>query len=44
LYVAEAGVNSVAVLDVSDPTSPKLLGRIGTGWYPTGVTVSFRIE
>jgi hypothetical protein len=40
LYVAEAGVNSVAVLDVSDPTSPKLLGRIGTGWYPTGVTVS----
>ena len=40
LYVAEAGLNSVAVLDVSRPTTPKLLGRIPTGWYPTSVTVS----
>jgi YVTN family beta-propeller protein len=40
LYVAEAGLNSVAVLDVTSPTSPVLLGRIPTGWYPTGVTVS----
>ena len=39
LYVAEAGLNSVAVLDVSNPTQPQLLGRIPTGWYPTGVTV-----
>jgi YVTN family beta-propeller protein len=40
VYVAEAGINSVAVLDTTDPTNPKLLGRIGTGWYPTGVAVS----
>ncbi len=40
LYVAEAGLNSVAVLDVSTPTAPKLLGRIPTGWYPTGLAVS----
>lgn len=40
LYVAEAGINSVAVLDVSDPSCPELLGRIPTGWYPTAVTVS----
>jgi YVTN family beta-propeller protein len=40
LYVAEAGLNSVAVLNVSTPAAPKLLGRIPTGWYPTGVAVS----
>jgi YVTN family beta-propeller protein len=40
LYVAEAGLNSIAVLDVSTPTSPVLLGRIPTGWYPTSVAVS----
>ncbi len=40
LYVAEAGINSVAVLDTTPPTQPRLLGRIPTGWYPTGVTVS----
>jgi YVTN family beta-propeller protein len=40
LYVAEAGLNSVAVLDVSVPMTPKLLGRIPTGWYPTAVAVS----
>ncbi len=40
LYVAEAGLNSVAVLNTTDPLSPKLLGRIPTGWYPTAVTVS----
>jgi YVTN family beta-propeller protein len=40
LYVAEAGINSVAVLDVTNPTAPALLGRIPTGWYPTAVTVS----
>lgn len=39
-YVAEAGINSVAVLDTTTPSSPKLLGRIPTGWYPTGVAVS----
>ncbi len=40
LYVAEAGTNSVAVLNVSNPTQPQLLGRIPTGWYPTGLAVS----
>jgi YVTN family beta-propeller protein len=40
LYVAEAGINSVAVLDVSDALHPVLLGRIPTGWYPTALAVS----
>jgi YVTN family beta-propeller protein len=40
VYVAEAGLNTVAVLDTSDPTQPKLLGYIPTGWYPTTVTIS----
>lgn len=40
LYVAEAGLNSVAVVDTTNPTQPKLLGRIPTGWYPTGLTLS----
>jgi YVTN family beta-propeller protein len=40
LYIAEAGINSVAVLDASDPLAPKLLGRIPTGWWPSAVTLS----
>ncbi len=40
LYVAEAGLDSVAVLDVSTPTQPKLLGRIPTGWYPSALSIS----
>ncbi len=40
LYVAEAGINSIAVLDVTDPTNPSLLGRIPSGWYPTAVSIS----
>ncbi|HEY3414011.1 MAG TPA: bifunctional YncE family protein/alkaline phosphatase family protein [Armatimonadota bacterium] len=40
LYVAEAGINSVAVLDASNLLRPRLIGRIPTGWYPTGVTIS----
>ncbi len=40
LYVAEAGLNAVAVFDVSRPFEPRFLGRIPTGWYPTAVTVS----
>ena len=39
-YVAEAGINSVAVLDTTVPTAPKLLGRIPTSWYPTGLSLS----
>ena len=40
LFVAEAGINSVAVIDVTDPLNPNLLGRIPTGWYPTGLAIS----
>ena len=40
LYVAEAGINSVAALDVADPQKPKLLGRIPTGWYPTALALA----
>jgi YVTN family beta-propeller protein len=39
-YVAEAGLNSVAVLDTRQASRPRLLGRIPTGWYPTGVVLS----
>ncbi|MDQ2733150.1 MAG: beta-propeller fold lactonase family protein, partial [Armatimonadota bacterium] len=39
-YVAEAGLNSVAVLDTTDPLHPRLLGRIPTGWYPTNLALS----
>ncbi|RZS86912.1 lactonase family protein with 7-bladed beta-propeller [Motilibacter rhizosphaerae] len=40
LYAAEAGLNSIAVYDLKDPTAPSFRGRIPTGWYPVGVTVS----
>jgi YVTN family beta-propeller protein len=40
LYVAEAGLNSVAVLDTSNPVQPNLIGRIPTNWYPTGLAIS----
>ncbi len=39
-YVAEAGINSVAVLDTKNPEKPKLIGRIPTGWYPSALTLS----
>jgi YVTN family beta-propeller protein len=40
LYVAEAGINSVAVLDTSDPINPKLLSRIPTGWWPSALALA----
>ncbi len=40
VYVAEAGLNSVAVLDTTNPLTPTLLGRIPTDWYPTALSVS----
>jgi YVTN family beta-propeller protein len=40
LYVALAGINAVAVLDVSDPVHPHRLGLIPTGWYPTALLLS----
>ncbi len=39
-YITEGGLNSVLVLDTTNPASPRQLGRIPTGWYPIGVTVS----
>src|SRR5712692_4264463 len=40
LYVAEAGINSVAVLDTTNPLKPVLLGRVPTDWYPTALAGS----
>jgi len=40
VYIAEAGINGVAVLDSSDVLNPKLIGWIPTDWYPTAVTLS----
>ena len=40
VYMAEAGINSVAVLDTHNPAQPVLIGRIPTDWYPTGVVLS----
>ncbi len=39
LYVAEAGINAVAVFNTVNPLNPFFIGYIPTGWYPTGVTV-----
>ena len=40
MFVAEAGLDSVAVLKLRDLGEPKLVGRIPTDWYPTALTVS----
>lgn len=40
VYIAEAGIDGVAVLDSTDVLNPKLLGWIPTDWYPTAVTLS----
>jgi DNA-binding beta-propeller fold protein YncE len=40
LYVALAGIDAVAVLDVSDPLHPHRLGLIPTGWYPCALLLS----
>jgi YVTN family beta-propeller protein len=40
LYVAEGGINSVAVLDTTEPDNPKLINRIPTGWWPTALALS----
>src|SRR5262249_41377016 len=40
VYVAEAGINAVAVLDTTKPMHPRLIGRIPTGWYPSGLVLS----
>lgn len=40
LYVALAGIDAVAVLDVSTPLKPKRLGLIPTGDYPAALALS----
>jgi DNA-binding beta-propeller fold protein YncE len=40
LYVALAGIDAIAVLDVSDPVHPHRLGLIPTGWYPSAIALS----
>lgn len=41
VYVAEAGLNSVAVLEHEGDTQEfHLVGRIPTGWYPTALALS----
>ncbi len=40
LFVALAGIDAVAVLDVSDPLHPHRLGLIPTGWYPSALALS----
>jgi YVTN family beta-propeller protein len=37
LYVAESGINAVAVIDVKDQ---KVLGHIPAGWFPSKIKVS----
>ena len=37
LYVAESGINAVAVIDVADQ---KVMGHIPTGWFPSKIEVS----
>jgi len=40
LYVALAGLDSVAVLDAHNPVVLHRLGLIPTGWYPTALALS----
>ncbi len=40
LYVANAGNNDVAVVDVSQPGAARVQGLIPAGWYPTAVAVT----
>lgn len=37
LYVPNGGSNTVAIVDVADPSKPKIAGFLPTGWYPTAV-------
>jgi DNA-binding beta-propeller fold protein YncE len=40
LFAANAGNNSVAVVDISDPEQSALLGFILTAWYPSALAIS----
>jgi YVTN family beta-propeller protein len=39
LFVTEAGINAVAVYDVSDAIEPLFEGLLPTGWYPSGLVL-----
>ena len=39
LYVAEAGINAVAVVDI-DGEEPRVIGHIPVGWWPSAIQVS----
>ncbi len=39
LYVAEAGINAVAVVDLDD-APPQVIGHIPVGWWPSSLKVS----
>jgi DNA-binding beta-propeller fold protein YncE len=40
LYVAEAGLNAVGVINLRDPPRPRLVGHIPAGWWPSSVKIS----
>src|SRR5215510_8440072 len=40
LYVAEAGINAIAVIRLEGRGGAKVLGHIPTGWWPSAVRVS----
>jgi len=40
LYVALAGINAIAVLDIKDPLHPHRIGLIPTGWFPAALALS----
>lgn len=39
-YVAEAGVNAVAILNTENPERPVILSYIPTDWYPSALAIS----
>lgn len=40
VYIAEAGINAVAVLNTVNPERPRLVSYIPAGWYPTALAIS----
>lgn len=40
LYVALAGIDAIAVLDIKDPSHPHRIGLIPTGWFPSALALS----
>ncbi|MDE2571623.1 MAG: hypothetical protein KGM44_03755 [bacterium] len=40
LYAALAGIDAVAVIDISHPRRPRRLGLIPTGWFPAALAFS----